>query len=366
MWRFCLVIVVVTVYTCGMTLDFLNTQIRSLAIHRVGNKLRDEGYFLSKRETDIRDTDAQALLLKFFTSEFKTPEFYQFTHPIDVSHNEVFNLSTSLFDHKINFIDFSSDLAKLLYNYTTHPKVNGGEMYVAHLNGVSLNGESINAIGIFKTEVKTSFMKIKNKTDVYEYEFDEGIDLKAVDKACIILNTADDDGFRICIHDRQGKGEEALYWKGEFLGVKPCSDDYHKTRQFLSLAKDYIKDQLPQEFEVVKTDQIDMLNKSVAFFKQNEQFDYESFSREVIQEPHIMKSFSRFKEEYEVKNSVFLGDDFEINPMAVKNQSRIFKSVLKLDKNFHVYVHGSKEMIERGYDEEKGMNYYKLYFNNEA
>jgi hypothetical protein len=44
----------------------------------------------------------------------------------------------------------------------------------------------------------------------------------------------------------------------------------------------------------------------------------------------------------------------------------MFKSVLKLDKNFHIYVHGNRQLIERGYDDEKGMNYYKVFFNNEA
>jgi len=42
------------------------------------------------------------------------------------------------------------------------------------------------------------------------------------------------------------------------------------------------------------------------------------------------------------------------------------KSVVKLDKNFHIYVHGRHDYIERGYDEAKGMKYYKLYFTNEA
>lgn len=349
-----------------MTLDFLETQIRHLAIHRVGNKLRDEGYFLSKKEADVRDTDAHAVLLKFFTGEFKAPEFFQFTHPVDVASNDVFGLCNRMFNHKVDFLDFSCDLGKLLYSQTTHPKANGGELYVVYFNNVVYFGEKINAIGIFKTENKSVFMKVEHKTDVYEYEFDEGIDLKAIDKACIIINAEEEDGYRVCIHDRQGKGEEAVYWKNDFLGIKPCADNYHKTHQFLSMAKDYIKDQLPQEFEVNKTDQIDMLNKSVAFFKQNEQFDYESFSREVIQEPHIMKSFSRFKDEYEEKNTMPLGNEFEINPFAVKSQSKIFKSILKLDKNFHVYIHGQKEMIERGFDDEKGMHYYKLYFREES
>jgi hypothetical protein len=39
--------------------------------------------------------------------------------------------------------------------------------------------------------------------------------------------------------------------------------------------------------------------------------------------------------------------------------------VLKLDKNFHIYIHGGRDMIERGVDE-SGRKYYKIYYNEEA
>jgi len=30
-----------------------------------------------------------------------------------------------------------------------------------------------------------------------------------------------------------------------------------------------------------------------------------------------------------------------------------------------VYVHGKRDFIEKGYDDNRGLNYYKLYFENE-
>jgi hypothetical protein len=332
----------------------------------VGNRQNDEGYFLSKKANDVRDTDAHHLLLHFFTGTFNTAELYRFTHPTDVANNDIFQLAQRVFEGKYDFVKLSSDVAKLLYDKSDHPKIKGGELYVVTFSGIDIENEKVTGLGIFKSENKTPFMKVLHKTDVYDYEFEQGIDLHAIDKACIILNVRPDDGYRVYIHDRQSKGEEALYWKNLFLGLKPCADGFQKTKQFMSLAKEYIKDVLPQEFEVEKTDQIEMLNKSVAFFKGNEQFDYGSFTREVISEPHIMKSFDRFKEEYEERNEIPLGDGFAINDSAVKSQSRFFKSVLKLDRNFHVYVHGNKDLMERGYDEERGMNYYKLFYRDES
>ena len=39
--------------------------------------------------------------------------------------------------------------------------------------------------------------------------------------------------------------------------------------------------------------------------------------------------------------------------------------VIKLDKNFHLYVHGSRELIEQGIDEE-GRKFYKIYYTEES
>ena len=49
---------------------------------------------------------------------------------------------------------------------------------------------------------------------------------------------------------------------------------------------------------------------------------------------------------------------------AVKKQARVFKSVLKLDKNFHIYIHGNRELIEQGVEKD-GRKFYKLYFESE-
>jgi len=43
----------------------------------------------------------------------------------------------------------------------------------------------------------------------------------------------------------------------------------------------------------------------------------------------------------------------------------VFKSVLKLDKNFSVYIHGNRNMVEKG-EEADGRKFYKLYYDNES
>ncbi|HAN79544.1 MAG TPA: hypothetical protein DCQ31_18165, partial [Bacteroidales bacterium] len=65
------------------------------------------------------------------------------------------------------------------------------------------------------------------------------------------------------------------------------------------------------------------------------------------------------------ENDTELSTEFEISQSAVKQGRAKFKSILKLDKNFHVYIHGNRNNIERGYDDSRRQKYYKIYFENE-
>ena len=69
---------------------------------------------------------------------------------------------------------------------------------------------------------------------------------------------------------------------------------------------------------------------------------------------------------HEEEFDVPLSGGFEISGQAVKKQNSSYKTVLKLDKNFHVYIHGDRQLIEQGFDESKGMKYYTLFFKEES
>ncbi|MDX5325110.1 MAG: nucleoid-associated protein, partial [Bacteroidota bacterium] len=104
-------------------------------------------------------------------------------------------------------------------------------------------------------------------------------------------------------------------------------------------------------------------NRTANYFKENEQFDQESFSEVVFRNEDISQKFRSFTQERS-DVQVSLDEPFDIDQNAVKRKSRIFKSILKLDKNFHVYIHGNREMIEKGVDE-TGRKFYKLYYEEE-
>ena len=79
----------------------------------------------------------------------------------------------------------------------------------------------------------------------------------------------------------------------------------------------------------------------------------------------IIEAFNDYKHVYEENHNINSEESFEISENAVKKSKQYFRSILKLDKNFHVYVHSKPEFLEKGYDNEKRMKFYKLYFDEE-
>ena len=105
------------------------------------------------------------------------------------------------------------------------------------------------------------------------------------------------------------------------------------------------------------------MNKSVQFFKDKDSFDIDQFTNEVIEQQEVIDSFHQFRDDYQRNMDIEIVDQFDISDTAVKKQARAFKSVIKLDKNFHIYVHGDKNLIEQGEDV-KG-KFYKVYYTEE-
>lgn len=148
------------------------------------------------------------------------------------------------------------------------------------------------------------------------------------------------------------------------MKTQPVNDEYHQTKEFLNIAKNFVTKELSDNLDVSKTDKIDLLNRSVEYFKKRETFDKNEFEQEVFQNNDLIDSFRRFDETFRKDNEIDLSDNFEISSQAVKKQARVFKSVLKLDKNFDIYIHGNRDLIERGVEKD-GRKYYKIYYQEE-
>lgn len=346
------------------TLDFTEIELQHLITHHVGNKLRDEKYLLSTEVSNIEE-DTKDFLLKYFLLPIRADEFYYFAHSVKLELNDIYSVVENIFSKPKTFINSSQSIAKLLYEQSMHPKIREGELNIAYFSNVVLDDEVVDAIGIFKSETNVPFIKMKNLKSKFSINHDYGFEIKGMDKGCIIFNTDQKTGYKILIVDNANKSAEAKYWKDDFLEVKPISNEFHQTNQFLGIAKNFVTKQLSEEFEVSKVEQIDLLNRSVDYFKIHDTFDKRDFEAKVFQDNGIIKSFRNFDEAYRESHEIELTESFEISPQAVKKQARIFKTVLKLDKNFHIYIHGNRELIEQGVEKD-GRKFYKIYFEQES
>jgi hypothetical protein len=342
------------------------SNLSKLIIHKVGNKLLEDGVSLSNEQIDLQQQkDLSTILKTYFLSQFKEPVYYNFTHVSSIDLNEVYSIVNELFESTRSFNKKSRDLANILYEYSNHPKIKSGELYIAYFDECQIGNEVTDAIGIFKSENKDTFLKILEEEKSFQVSHDEGISIKKLDKGCLIFNMDANDGFKVCVVDNLNTSNEAQYWKDEFLKLKPVSDNYFQTKNYLNLAKNYVTDRLDEDFEVSKTDQIDYLNRSIDYFKKNEQFNEQEFASSVFEHKEVIDSFKKYKKDFQHENDLRIVSEFDISTPAVKKQSKVFKSVLKLDRNFHIYIHGDKDLIERGVDED-GRKYYKIYYREES
>ena len=349
-------------------ITYTEAGLQRLSIHHSGNKLLDEKYKLSENPLQLKDAVLEKLLMQYFLSPFeKTAEQYSFMHPSgNLQLNEIYHFADKIFADADSFHQNSRLITKHLHDVSNHPKIKPGELYITYFNSIQLNGELYDAIGLFKSETKETYLKVYPEGNDFEMDYEqEAINIKKLDKGCIIFNTEKEEGYRVAVLDQTNRSGEALYWIDEFLKLAVRNDDYNQTHATLSIYKDFVTEKLDDIYDVSKADKIDMLNRSMSYFKKNDHFDLDEFSSEVIGDPKGIESFKLYKNKYEVEYDTEIGNSFSISNAAVKKQARIYKSVLKLDRNFHIYIHGNNELIEKGFDAEKNMNFYKVYFREE-
>jgi hypothetical protein len=344
------------------TLHLSEARLTHLVTHHVGNCSRDEGVRLSSKGSRIKQ-EALDYLFKYFTHHFKPEEFYNLSHPEDVKENKVYQSVKEMFEDASGFATKSQSLATLLYEVALHPNVKEGPLHVARMEGVILDGEELEVIGIFKSESTAPFLRMTRDEETYTIDAERGYEIKGMDKGCLIFNSEAEKGYRVLTHNAT-KNPDAKYWSDEFLQLRDASDEFHLTKDVMDITKEFVMAHMEQDFEVSKPDKIDLLNRSVEYFKANDSFDRTDFAETVLQDQQVIKSYETFDETFRESYALDPVKSFDISDTAVKKQSKVFKSVLKLDRNFSVYIHGDKRMIERGTDED-GRKYYKLFYEEE-
>lgn len=337
-------------------------RIDRIIIHYVGRMTFNEGITFSTTISEIKQPLKESLGMAL-VSQIKTEGLCSFYHESRIELNEIYKFTSELFDNPKKLLEISQNIAKHLYTHSDHPKIKGGEFYTVYFKDCLLDGEQVDAVGLFKSENKDTFLKVLREGGNFNLESEQGINIKKLDKGCLIFNKDRENGYVVAVVDNTNRGVDAQYWIDDFLHVRQRKDEYANTENVMAMAKQFITKELPKEFEVPKADQIDLLNRSLQFFKEKDTFDIEDFANEVIEQPEVIESFKSYKKNYEEEHATEIDDSFTISQHAFKKQQRSYKRIIRLDKKIQIIIDGNRDHVEQGEDE-KG-KYYKVYYSTE-
>lgn len=346
--------------------DFTDVGLNQMVVHNIGNRAEAEGVRLSKSEMQINESSVADILKQYFLSPFKSDYFFSFSHESDLQLNQVYNLIKQVFENPDLFYDHSLNLANLLYERSNHPKIKPGEFYMVRFSNIRIDDEIVSGIGLFKSETKDTFLRVYQKDENFEVDYDNGINIKKLDKGCLVFNTESEFGYKVSMVDSTNRSNEAMYWRDEFLEIVPRENEFYQTNQIMDICKGFSDNVLTNKNNVEKQEQVAFMKRAEAYFNNTDMYDNEQFKQDIIGDEEISDAFEEFKQDFEIQRNLSPVDQFQLSAQALKKGKKYFRSVIKLDKNFHIYVHSNPDYIEKGFDNNKGLKYYKMYFHEES
>jgi hypothetical protein len=112
------------------------------------------------------------------------------------------------------------------------------------------------------------------------------------------------------------------------------------------------------------------MNRAVNHFAKNNDFEETMFLNDVMENPELIPEFKHYKVEKGPKYSIEDVSTFPIANKAVSDSRKKIKNVIQLDTNIQIRMdfinpESAERFVEKGWDEEKQMYYYLVYFNKE-
>lgn len=333
-------------------------RLRALSIHRIP-------------QGDVQAPTVSAPSLTYPQNDIETPEFLKYLlgdlpqatwyHPDDrESAASLQELLQGILEEPDALHEYGKKLAHRLAETAPGYTTRKGVFILAFFDNVA---EGQPGIGLFKAETEESILALNDKEEDWQLKWMKGLSGKRPDKGALFVPT-EEGKFKAIVADKHA---EIKYWLQGFLSLNPHSNAQQATKQVMELIKGFSEDVLSTENKVERAEQLAFLDQTARYLSSNPVFDVEEFGREVIHNPQRQEAFMDYKMAFEEENETELPGRVAIEQdTVVKQHGKFMRSVIKLDKNFHVYVHGNKDCIERGFDEEKGKYFYKLYFSEES
>jgi len=333
----------------------------------VGNKFNSATNIFSESAITF-DEESYELMKPFLLKPFgAVTESYRFNHHANIELNEINSYAAQVFKDEDSFIEVSRHIVNHLYEQSNSAQIKTGDVIVALFEDVEYKEVITQALGIFKIENKLDFFQTHMENNSLDVYVQKGISTKKLDKGCLIINTTDSEGKVVLSVDTNNY--DSLYWIQNFLNVKYADDNNQHTKNYLEMCKEFSEEIIKEEQGIQEKNTF--LARAVDFFKTNELVNIDDFKENIFEENEEQKSkFDDYKKQYETLNDVLVRNQFTVSEAVFKKQKQKIKTEIKLDTNIVIKLdidapEASSEYLEKGYDEDKKMMFYKVFFNEE-
>tara|TARA_R110000787_G_scaffold280945_4_gene391977 strand:- start:8122 stop:9168 length:1047 start_codon:yes stop_codon:yes gene_type:complete len=343
-----------------------NAFIAKATLQRVGNKLSEEVSHVTSAEIPLTE-DEESLLKNFFLRSVKSStDLMKFTHHISLDYNAVFGNTSKYFDNEISFIEYSNSVLNHLYEKSNHPQIKTGELFIIHFQELKFQDITVDGIGVFKIENKIDYLKFNQHDNDLDFTINKGVKLQKIDKGCLILNTDKSDGYRVFSIDNNSY--DANYWKKSFLDLEEVMNDSYQTKHHLGLLSTFSNTMVENNDTYA---QKEFISQGIQLFNDNEVITKDLLEQELLAPFDVVDSYSQFKTGYNKENNLDLEESFNVSVSTLKKEKRKIKSQINLDTKIQIKLDLSdgdtvKDNIEKGFDEERKMHYYKVFYNEET
>lgn len=337
-------------------------KVSRMVVHHIGSKANGDGVGFGGNLIPIDDIeqDIKALISK----SFELDDLYHFYFESTVNLNPIYTFVKSIFKDRDSFLLQSKHIAKILYDCSTHPKIKDGELSVFYLEGCDLNEEKYDAVAIIKSETPQQLLQLYRNNDGIKAVKASGISLSKVEKGCIVFNKDESEGYQIAVIDNVKSNGDSKYWKDNFLHIKSYNGPRHQTTNLVDACNEFINSTIALCDRLSKVEKAMISVRAKQVLQENESLTVNQYTEEVFHDFILESRFKEFVADKGLEDQIHQDGSISIDKKSIK-KAKTKVETIKLDKNFDVRIYGGQELIVKGYDDNAGMNFYKLYFEEE-
>ncbi len=337
-----------------------------IVLAKVGNPQREEPLQTSKEVFKIGDED-RATLTALFLKPFKNLIAHRFQHHSSLDKHEMNALAGTIFGSADSLLEQGCAIAKRLYSKSNHPNIKSGDLCIAMMDDIEIDGEMVQGICILKSETVVPFISISTRNGDLQLSTEQGINPEKIDKGCLILNHFATKGYYVLTFDRSGV--ESRFWFRDFLGVRAVTDDAFLTNTYAKMAVSFLEEEKPSD-DTPPWETCTAAQDALGYFEQKEKFNLQEFEKEVLKTPDAAARFAQHRAKVEEEQGQPLEASFAISKKDVTKAKKKIGAVMKLDTGVEIHVKSNfsakqEPVLEHGFDEERGMKFIKVFFNKD-